>query len=52
MLLLVLTSLAHDYAKFEPWLIELGARARAAGKGIGVTFLAECDGLDKLRRCG
>jgi acyl-CoA synthetase (NDP forming) len=44
-LLLVLTSLAHNYTRLMPWLIELAHRARASGRHLAITFLSSSDQL-------
>jgi acyl-CoA synthetase (NDP forming) len=46
-LLLVLTSLAHDYRALVPWLAELADGARARGKHVAVTFLSSSDLLER-----
>ena len=49
-LLLILTSLAHDYAALLPWLIELGGRARAGHKLLAISFLSSSDQLSRDQR--
>lgn len=49
-LLLVLTSLAHDYGALAPWIAELAARARPKGGRVAVTFLSSGDLLDPRDR--
>ena len=44
-LLLVLTSLAHDYQALLPWLERLGTGARAIGKRLAVSYLSSSDAL-------
>ncbi len=44
-LLLVLTSLAHDYQALLPWLERLGRDAQAAGKRLAVSYLSSSDAL-------
>jgi len=49
-LLVILTSLAHDYAALTPWLEKLTGRARAEGKQIALAFLSSSDGLAREAR--
>jgi acyl-CoA synthetase (NDP forming) len=49
-LLLVLTSLAHDYRALVPWLTGLAGVARAGGRHVAVTFLSSSDQLDRKDR--
>jgi acetate---CoA ligase (ADP-forming) len=49
-LLLILTSLAHDYAALMPWLGQLGTRARLAGKLVAISFLSSSDQLGREQR--
>ena len=49
-LLLILTSLAHDYSSLLPWLSELGKRARSARKLIAISFLSSSDQLGRDER--
>lgn len=49
-LLLVLTSLAHDYKALTPWITELAGRARPKGRRVAVTFLSSGDLLDPADR--
>ena len=49
-LILVLTSLAHDYGALEPWLLRLADDARRFGRTVAVTFLSEADQLDPAAR--
>ena len=56
-LLLVLTSLAHDYAALLPWLQRLAGDARDMGKRLTVSYLSSSDTLGPderraLMRCG
>lgn len=56
-LVLVLTSLAHDYGALRPWLVRLAENARRLGRTLAVTFLSEADQLDasarlQLKRAG
>lgn len=44
-LLLVLTSLAHDYQALLPWLERLAGEARAMGKRLAVSYLSSSDTL-------
>ena len=49
-LLLVLTSLAHDYQALLPWLETLGQRAASVGKHVAVSFLSSSDQLARESR--
>ena len=49
-LLLVLTSLAHDYQALLPWLETLGQRASSVGKHVAVSFLSSSDQLARESR--
>lgn len=49
-LLLVLTSLAHDYEALLPWLERLGGQARAARKLVAISFLSSSDQLSPQQR--
>jgi acyl-CoA synthetase (NDP forming) len=49
-LLLILTSLAHDYESLLPWLETLGQRATSAGKHVAVSFLSSSDQLAREPR--
>lgn len=49
-LLLVLTSLAHDYRALTPWLAKLAGEARARAKHLAVTYLSSSDQLDAGQR--
>lgn len=54
-LLLVLTSLAHDYQALLPWLERLGKEALAMGKRLAVSYLSSSDTLapaDRRRLMG
>jgi acetate---CoA ligase (ADP-forming) len=42
-LVIVISSMSHDYGQIVPWLCELGRTARATGRRIGVTYLAASD---------
>ena len=44
-LLLVLTSLAHDYHALLPWLQKLSGQAQAMGKRLAVSYLSSSDQL-------
>ncbi|WP_246105214.1 acetate--CoA ligase family protein [Rhodoligotrophos appendicifer] len=49
-LILVLTSLAHDYRALAPRIAELGHHAKAQGKRVGLTFLSSSDQLAREDR--
>jgi len=49
-LLLVLTSLAHDYQALLPWLVRCGSEARAIGKRLAVSYLSSSDTLQAQDR--
>ena len=46
-LLIVLTSLAHDYASLVPFLERLSRSARALNKGLAISYLSSSDGLNR-----
>jgi acetate---CoA ligase (ADP-forming) len=50
MLLLVLTSLAHDYKALVPWIAGLAGRARPKGRRVAVTYLSSGDLLEREDR--
>ena len=49
-LLLILTSLAHDYEALLPWIETLGQRAAGVGKHVAVSFLSSADQLAREPR--
>jgi acyl-CoA synthetase (NDP forming) len=49
-LLLILTSLAHDYMALLPWLETLGQQAERMGKHVAVSFLSSSDQLAREPR--
>ncbi len=49
-LLLILTSLAHDYQALLPWLETLGRSATSVGKHVAVSFLSSSDQLAREPR--
>ena len=49
-LLLVLTSLAHDYQALLPWLEKLSRDAQALGKRLAVSYLSSSDQLTPVDR--
>jgi len=49
-LLLILTSLAHDYGALVPWLETLGRDATAKRKHVALSFLSSSDPLDRAAR--
>ena len=49
-LLLILTSLAHDYMALLPWLETLGQKAASVGKHVAVSFLFSSDQLAREPR--
>lgn len=49
-LVLVLTSLAHEYDSVVPWLERLASMADRLGKQIAVTYLSSSDTLDPQTR--
>lgn len=49
-LLLILTSLAHDYLALLPWLETLGQQAASVGKHVAVSFLSSSDQLAREPR--
>jgi acetate---CoA ligase (ADP-forming) len=51
-LLLILTSLAHNYKALLPWLEKLSGQARVAGKQLALSYLSSSDQLaaDDRRR--
>lgn len=49
-LLLILTSLAHDYEALLPWLENLGRQARGNGKLVAISFLSSSDQLQPAHR--
>lgn len=49
-LLLVLTSLAHDYKALVPWIAGLARRARPKGRRVAVTYLSSGDLLEREDR--
>lgn len=49
-LLMVMTSLAHDYEAMVPWLERLAGTARAAGKTLAISHLSSSDTFDREHR--
>ena len=49
-LLLTISRLVNDYDELLPWLTELAARARAAGKLLAITYLSSSDRMKRPAR--
>ena len=49
-LLVVMTSLAHDYQAMLPWLQTLAQSAKAAGKALAISYLSSSDGFAREQR--
>lgn len=49
-LLVVMTSLAHDYQAMQPWLQALAHAAKTAGKALAISYLSSSDGFTREQR--